>query len=86
MNYNKLPRELTEKQSVEENENDALDVLAENNVDLESFCRIAFAVTENIDDNVEAVNELLFCIKSAERIIKANDEKLQQMLRNGGMA
>lgn len=84
MNYNKLPRELTEKQSVEEN--DALDVLAENNVDLESFRRIAFAVTENIDDNVEAVNELLFCIKSAERIIKAKDEKLQQMLRNGGMA
>ena len=71
------------------NENEALDALAalaENNVDLESFCRIAFAVTENIDDNVEAVDELLFCIKSAQRIIAANDEKLQQMFRKGGMA
>lgn len=86
MNYNKLPRELTEKQSVEENENDALDALAENNVDLESFCRIAFAVTEKIDDNVESVDELLFCIKSSQRIIEANDEKLQQMFRTGGMA
>lgn len=68
------------------NENEALDALVENNVDLESFCRIAFAVTEKIDDNVESVDELLFCIKSAQRIIEANDEKLQQMFRTGGMA
>jgi hypothetical protein len=68
------------------NKNEALDALAENNVDLESFCRIAFAVTEKIDDNVESVDELLFCIKSAQRIIEANDEKLQQMFRTGGMA
>lgn len=68
------------------NENEALDALAENNVDLESFCRIAFAVIEKIDDNVESVDELLFCIKSAQRIIEANDEKLQQMFRTGGMA
>lgn len=68
------------------NENEALDALVENNVYLESFCRIAFAVTEKIDDNVESVDELLFCIKSAQRIIEANDEKLQQMFRTGGMA
>ena len=68
------------------NENEALDALAENNVDLESFCRIAFAVIEKIDDNVESVEELIFCIKSAQRIIEANDEKLQQMFRTGGMA
>lgn len=68
------------------NENEALDALVENNVDLESFCRIAFAVIEKIDDNVESVDELLFCIKSAQRIIEANDEKLQQMFRTGGMA
>ena len=68
------------------NENEALDALAENNVDLESFCRIAFAVIEKIDDNVESVDELLFCIKSAQRILEANDEKLQQMFRTGGMA
>lgn len=68
------------------NENEALDALAENNVDLESFCRLAFAVTEKIDDNVESVDELLFCIKSAQRIIEANDEKLQQMFRKEGVA